>query len=152
MHMLCLEQEWLRVYIRETKDADLEDILLVERQAFNSDKEADLAKDLLADPTAKPLLSLMAFIEDQPAGHILFTKARLLNSPREIAVSFLAPLAVVPTFQRQGVGDSLVKKGLELLFKSGFKIGVCCGASVVLPSARICTSRQTRVRDALPDS
>jgi putative acetyltransferase len=120
--MLCLEQEWLRVYIRETKDADLEDILLVERKAFNSNKEADVAKDLLADPTAKPLLSLMAFIEDQPAGHILFTKARLLNSPREIAVSFLAPLAVVPTFQRQGVGDSLVKKGLELLFKSGFEL------------------------------
>jgi len=110
------------MYIRETKDADLEDILLVERQAFNSNKEADLAKDLLADPTAKPLLSLMAFINDQPAGHILFTKARLLNSSREIAVSFLAPLAVVPKFQRQGVGDSLVNQGLELLSKSGVEL------------------------------
>jgi len=120
--MLCLEQKWLHMYIRETKDADLEDILLVERQAFNSNKEADLAKDLLADPTAKPLLSLMAFINDQPAGHILFTKARLLNSSREIAVSFLAPLAVVPKFQRQGVGDSLVNQGLELLSKSGVEL------------------------------
>ena len=110
------------MYIRETKKADLEDILLVERKAFNSKKEADLAKDLLADPTAKPRLSLMAFIEDQPAGHILFTKACLLNSPREIAVSFLAPLAVEPKFQRQGVGNGLVKKGLELLSKSGVEL------------------------------
>jgi putative acetyltransferase len=85
-------------------------------------KEADLAKHLLTDPTAKPLLSLMAFIEDHHAGPILFTKARLLNSPREIAVSFLAPLAVEPKFQRQGVGNGLLNKGLEHLSKSGVKL------------------------------
>jgi putative acetyltransferase len=108
--------------IRETKGADLNDILFVEREAFNSDKEADLAKDMLADPTAKPLLSLMAFIENQPAGHILFTKARLLNAAREVAVSFLAPLAVIPKFQRQGIGGALVKKGLGLLSSSGVEL------------------------------
>jgi putative acetyltransferase len=100
-------------------DTDLNDILFVEREAFNSNKEADLTKNLLADPSAKPLLSLMAFIKNQPAGHILFTKAHLLNSPREFAVSFLAPLAVVPKFQRRGVGGGLIKKGLELLSRSG---------------------------------
>jgi putative acetyltransferase len=110
------------MYIRETKDADLNDILFVEREAFNSSKEADLTKNLLADPTAKPLLSLMAFTAGQPAGHILFTNTRLLGSPRKVAVSFLAPLAVVPKFQRQGVGGSLVKKGLELLSKSGVEL------------------------------
>ena len=123
----------MRMYIRETKEADLEDILLVERKAFNSKKEADLAKDLLADPTAKPRLSLMAFIEDQPAGHILFTKACLLNSPREIAVSFLAPLAVEPKFQRQGVGNGLVKKGLELLSKSGVELVFVVGHTSYYP-------------------
>jgi putative acetyltransferase len=104
--------------IRETTDADLNDILYVEREAFNSNKEADLTKDMLADPSAKPLLSLIAYIEDQPAGHILFTKAHLSSNP-EVAVSFLAPLAVVPKFQNQGIGGALVKKGLELLSKSG---------------------------------
>jgi putative acetyltransferase len=110
------------MYIRETEDADLNDILFVEREAFNSNKEVELTRDMLADPSAKPLLSLMAFIEDQPAGHILFTKACLLNAPRTVAVSFLAPLAVVPKFQRRGVGGSLVKKGLELLSKSGVEL------------------------------
>lgn len=105
------------MHIRETTDADLNDILFVEREAFNSIKEADLTKDMLADPSAKPRLSLIAHIEDQPVGHILFTKARLSNNPR-VAVSFLAPLAVVPKFQRQGIGGALVKRGLELLSKS----------------------------------
>jgi len=115
-----LEHQWrLHMYIRETGDADLNDILLVERKAFDSSREADLTRDLLADPIAKPLLSLMAVVEGQPAGHILFTAARLLGCSREVAVSFLAPLAVVPKFQKQGVGSALVKEGLERLAKLG---------------------------------
>ena len=107
------------MHIRETSDADLNDILHVESAAFDGGKEVELTRDLLADPSAKPLLSLMAFIDDQPAGHILFTAARLVNSSREVAVSFLAPLAVVPMFQRQGAGGSLIKDGLERLSRSG---------------------------------
>ena len=107
------------MHVGETGDADLNDTLLVEREAFSSSKEAELTRDLLADPTAKPLLSLMAFVEGEPAGHILFTAARLLGGSREVAVSFLAPLAVVPEFQRRGVGGSLIKEGLERLSKSG---------------------------------
>jgi putative acetyltransferase len=110
------------MHIRETNAADLNAILLVEREAFDSDKEAKLTKDLLADSTAKPILSLMAFVENQPAGHILFTKANLLGASREVAVSFLAPLAVVPKFQRRGVGGSLVKEGLERLSRSGVEL------------------------------
>jgi putative acetyltransferase len=42
----------------------------------------------------------------------------LTNNPK-VQVSFLAPLAVVPKFQRQGIGGALIKKGLEILSKSG---------------------------------
>jgi putative acetyltransferase len=80
------------MYIRETGDADLNEILLVEGAAFDSGKEVEL------------------------------TAARLVNSPREVAVSFLAPLAVVPKFQRRGVGGSLIKNGLERLVRSGMDL------------------------------
>jgi putative acetyltransferase len=109
----------LDMYIRETTDADLNDILFVERAAFNSDKEAQFTKDMLADPTAKPLLSLLAYVEEQPVGHILFTAARLSSPSRKVVVSFLAPLAVIPKFQRKGIGGILIKTGLELLSNSG---------------------------------
>lgn len=104
--------------IRETTPADLNDIIRVEKAAFKRDKEASLTVALLADPSAEPRLSLMAYIDDQPVGHILFTKGTLTNHPN-LAVSFLAPLAVIPKFQKQGIGKSLIKKGLELLAKSG---------------------------------
>ena len=83
------------MYIREANGSDLNDVLLVERAAFNSNEEAELVRDILADPSAKPLLSLIAFLNGRPVGHILFSKAHLLNNP-EVKVCILAPLAVVP--------------------------------------------------------
>ena len=128
-----MEQCGWRMYIRETKDADLNDILFVEHEAFSSDREAKLVKELLADPTAKPVVSLMAFIEVQPAGHILFSKARLLESSREVVVSFLAPLAVAPKFQRSGVWGRLVKEGVERLSKLGVDLVFVVGHSGYYP-------------------
>jgi putative acetyltransferase len=120
------------MYIRETNDADLNDVLFIECEAFNSTKEAELTRDLLADPTAKPLISLIAFVDSSPAGHVLFTKAHLTSNP-ELSVSILAPLAVVSSFQRQGVGEALVKKGLQLLTEANVDIVFVLGHPTYYP-------------------
>jgi putative acetyltransferase len=104
--------------IRETTSADLQDIVYVEHEAFHREAEPQLTKDMLADPSAEPRLSLLAYVDNQPAGHILFTHGYLTNNPK-IEVSFLAPLAIVPKFQRQGIGGSLIKEGLARLTKAG---------------------------------
>jgi putative acetyltransferase len=109
------------MHIRETIEADLNDILYVERLAFKRDIEAELTRDLLVDLTAEPRVSLLAYVEDQPAGHILFTNGHLSNHP-QVRVSFLAPLAVVPKFQKQGIGGALIKKGLEKLSELGIDL------------------------------
>jgi putative acetyltransferase len=118
--------------IKETTTADLNDILFVEREAFNSHIEADLTRDLLVDPTAKPILSLLAYVVDQPAGHILFTKMNISTAPN-VTGSLLAPLAVVPNFQRQGIGGALIKKGLELLSKQNIDIVFVLGHPTYYP-------------------
>lgn len=102
------------MYIRETTEADLNDILYVEKSAFIRDAEVELTRDLLVDPTAEPRVSLLAFVENQAAGHILFTNGHLTNYP-QVKVSFLAPLAVIPKYQKQGIGGALINKGLEKL-------------------------------------
>jgi putative acetyltransferase len=107
--------------IREATDLDLNDTLLVERAAFKKDGESNLTRDLLADPTAKPTLSLLAYIGAQPVGHILFTKATITTAPH-IKASILAPLAVIPEYQKQGVGGALIKKGLQLQEQSGIEL------------------------------
>jgi len=128
--------------IRQTNDADLNDILSIEQEAFSSNKEADLVREMLIDPSAKPLLSLIAIIENQAVGHILFTKARLLDNPKEISISFLAPLAIIPKYQKQGVGKKLIKKGLELLSKSGIDIVFVVGHPKYYPKHGFTTASQ----------
>ncbi len=118
--------------IRETTEADLNDILLVERAAFNRDAEVVFTRDLLVDPSARPLLSLLASVEGQPVGHILFSKATIVGAPN-IKASFLAPLAVIPKFQKQGVGGSLIKKGLELQTQTGTDIVFVLGHITYYP-------------------
>ena len=103
----------MQLNIRETSSSDLDDILFVEHTAFGHDEEAGLVRDLLEDPSAKPMLSLLAFKDDRAVGHILFTAAHLTGADNKVAI--LAPLAVVPEAQRQGIGGQLIKRGLELL-------------------------------------
>jgi len=47
--------------IREASASDLSDVLSVETEAFGRDEEALLVSELLADPSAKPVLSLLAY-------------------------------------------------------------------------------------------
>ena len=113
------------MHIREATESDLSDVLHVEEQAFGADKGSEiveLVNELLRDPSAMPLLSLIAVDNDKAIGHILFTKARITYSKRAISAAILAPLAVIPDTQSQGVGGQLVKEGLKVLSESGVEL------------------------------
>ncbi len=101
--------------IREASDSELNDVLRVENDAFGYDKEANLVKDLLGDSSAKPYFSFLAFSNDRAVGHILFTSAQLEGTQEDVSISLLAPLAVIPEFQKQGVGGKLIEHGLQHL-------------------------------------
>jgi putative acetyltransferase len=121
------------VAISEASTPDLEDVLAVEREAFGRDEEAGLVLGLLEDPTARPLLSLLAREGGRPVGHVLFTAARLKEVPGAARCALLAPLAVVPDAQRRGVGGRLVEVGLDLLARSGVELVFVLGSSAYYP-------------------
>lgn len=108
--------------IRPAGDADLSDILEIQRRAFGAEEEAALTAALLADPTAAPVLSLLAQKNGGPAGHILFTRARPASSRQPVAAALLAPLAVVPELQGQGIGGALIAAGLRDLSDAGVNL------------------------------
>ena len=105
--------------IRKALETDLNDVLEVERLAFGYDKEAELVRALLQDPSAEPLLSLLAFNDHRAVGHILFTAAQLSEAGDKVSIRLLAPLAIVPDAQKQGIGGKLVEQGLSMLGRSG---------------------------------
>lgn len=107
------------VRITEASAGDLEDVLQVERLAFGEEEVADLVRDLVDDRSAHPLLSLLAREGDRPVGHVLFTAARVEGASDAVTVSILAPLAVVPESQGQGLGGRLIEHGVRRLSESG---------------------------------
>ncbi|MGE3844228.1 MAG: GNAT family N-acetyltransferase [Vicinamibacterales bacterium] len=95
--------------IRDELPADIAAIREVNRQAFGQEQEGRLVDALRANGAA--LLSLVAVVDGSVVGHIFF-------SPLEVgAVSgaALAPMAVLPGYQRRGIGSRLVEGGLERL-------------------------------------
>ena len=72
-----------------------------------------------------PLISLVAVDNGQVVGHILFSPVALDDHP-DLRLMALAPMAVLPDRQRQGIGSLLVRSGLERCRESGI------GAVIVL--------------------
>lgn len=110
------------MHIRKATHLDSDKVLSVERLAFGNDKEAKLVRELLNDPSAQPVLSLLAFKGRKAVGHILFTAASLTQTKRAVPIAILAPLAVVPDSQKQGIGTKLIKRGLKLLYEAGIDL------------------------------
>ena len=111
--------------IRQSKDRELSDIAYIHEQAFGRDEGsaiADLVIRLLQDPSASPYLSLLAIDTDRATGHVLFTKARITSSTDSISAAILAPLAVIPEVQWQGIGGKLIAEGLRVLSDSGVEL------------------------------
>ena len=110
----------LKIQIRETNNKDINDIMVVEERAFGYVKEAQLTANLLRDETAMPTLSLLAFDGEKAVGHILFTRVyKDKMDTEQPLIHILAPLAVIPEYQKQGIGGLLINEGLERLKKNG---------------------------------
>lgn len=81
-------------------------------EAFGSPAEADLVEAIRASPGYRPGLSLVAVDEatDEVVGHVMISEASLRILPEgDRRIVMLAPLAVAPSCQRQGIGGSLVR-------------------------------------------
>jgi putative acetyltransferase len=63
--------------------------------------------------SVKPQLSLVAELDGRSVGHIFFSPVTLDRAPSCFSAAGLAPLGVTPAFQRQGIGSSLVRVGLQ---------------------------------------
>jgi putative acetyltransferase len=98
------------VIIREERRGDAERIREVNLAAFETSTEANLVDALRRQAT--PLVSLVAEDEPDIIGHILFSPVTLTGEPG-LTLMGLAPMAVLPSRQRQGVGSTLVREGLD---------------------------------------
>lgn len=105
------------VTIRKEKPEDIKQIHMVNERAFEAPEEARIVDDLREKcPDA---LSLVADDEGEIVGHIFFSPVEIESSGIVVKGMGLAPMAVRPDRQNQGIGSQLVRAGLEILEKQG---------------------------------
>jgi putative acetyltransferase len=107
--------------VRAATAADAGAIDAVHRDAFGGqgDEIVDLVRRLTRDPTAAPVLALVADDHGDVVGHVLFSAARVEPDPAGRRARILAPLAVATAAQGRGVGAALVGAGLAHLDTQG---------------------------------
>ncbi|MBM3470505.1 MAG: N-acetyltransferase [Armatimonadetes bacterium] len=110
--------------IRAEKPGDASQVRAVIEAAFGRSLEADIVAELRL--ASEDYLALVA--EDGTVvGHILFTPAVVELAGRRVVGMGLAPMAVLPDRQRQGIGSDLVRRGLEILRERGCPFVVVLG-------------------------
>jgi putative acetyltransferase len=109
--------------IRLKESADWQAIYEIYAAAFGQSAEADLVQSMQKDGDL--ILSLIAY-NDHPAGHIAYSHLRL-HEASAIKACVLAPLAVAPAFQKQGIAAALVRHSLERLRDDGYDLVVVLG-------------------------
>lgn len=103
------------IRIREEQPQDREAIRELNERAFGQPQEASIVDTLRRN--CDELLSLVALKEGHVVGHILFSPVIIESEGRKIRGRGLAPMAVSPEYQRQGIGSELVRVGIGRLEK-----------------------------------
>ncbi|MEG4497685.1 N-acetyltransferase [Microcoleus sp. F10-C6] len=111
--------------IRTEKPEDVEAVRNVNIAAFGRENEANLV-DRLRGIAAT--YSFVAVQSDRIVGHIFFSPVVVEGKcSRNLSILGLAPVAVLPEYQRQGIGTLLIQQGLEECRRSGFQAVVVLG-------------------------
>ncbi|MGH1432131.1 MAG: GNAT family N-acetyltransferase [Neptuniibacter sp.] len=115
--------------IRQSLETEKEQLRKLHLETFGEeegDSVSTLTIQLLEDPTAQPLLSLIAELNNQILGHVLFTKVSIEGDPAQGGY-ILAPLAVSQEYQRSGIGKKLIQTGLDKLKEQGAEFVLVLG-------------------------
>ena len=120
--------------IRKEETKDYEEIYEVVKRAFDSAEHADgneqdLVNELRTGGSYIPQLSLVAEENGKIIGHIMFTRAKVGT----VDVLALAPLSVLPEYQKKGIGTALIKEGHRIARQLGYRYSVVLGSEKYYP-------------------
>lgn len=124
------------IEIRQETKEDYEEVYNVVKIAFETAEhsdgnEQDLVVSLKNSSSFIPELSLVAIQDNKIVGYILFTKIKI-GQHEELA---LAPLAILPEYQKQGIGKKLIETGHTIAKKLRYHFSVVLGSEDYYPKS-----------------
>jgi putative acetyltransferase len=121
----------VRLLVRNEQPGDRQQVRKVNEAAFGRSDEADLTDGLRHEGVV--LLSLVAELDSQIIGHILFSRMSVETAHGPVAAVSLAPMAVLPDHQGRRFGSQLVLRGLAELRDQGERIVILLGHKEYYP-------------------
>jgi putative acetyltransferase len=118
----------MSIEIREDRVDDVVAVRDLNRRAFGQDQEGNVVDALRANGAA--LLSLVATLNDRVVGHIMYSPAVIAGRVKGAA---LGPMAVLPDYQRRGIGTKLIETGNRKLKDAGCPFIVVVGHADYYP-------------------
>jgi len=115
------------IAIRPEREGDYIVIHEINVLVSGRENEARLVKKIRERRGFIPELSLVAIKKGEVVGHILFSRITIQSKTGSFPALALAPMAVHPKFQDQGIGSKLVRHGLKCCRNQGHEIVVVVG-------------------------
>jgi len=103
------------IEIRKEIEKDFEEVFHLVSLAFENEAEAKLVEKLR---NVEPHISLVAEKDGKIVGHIFFSPMTFEDEKTNFLG--LAPMAVLPEFQNQGIGSKLIKEALRVCAEENF--------------------------------
>ncbi len=117
--------------IRKARAQDYGAIRRVHDLAFGQVDEGNIVAVL--SRTCHERVSLVAVSDGDIVGHILFSPVTVGAGERRIKGMGLAPMAVLPDFQNQGIGSLLVEEGIRQIKQTGYPYIIVLGHAHYYP-------------------
>ncbi len=125
--------------IRKEEEKDHQRVFQLTEEAFREMEHSDHQEQFLIERLRRsdafiPELSLVAEDENgRIAGHILFTKIKIVEGPESFESLALAPVSVKPEFQNQGLGGKLIMEGHRMAKELGYSSVILIGHEKYYP-------------------
>lgn len=117
----------MKLIIKQTSRDDFSITENITREAFWNVYKPGCSEHLILNKLRKSQsyikeLDLVAFYNDQIVGHIISTKAKVVDSQnKEYEVLCVGPLSVLPDFQKKGIGEKLMNQSIQYARKLNYR-------------------------------
>ena len=137
--------------IRTESSKDIGDIRRLNGLVFSGPVEGSIV-DAIRNRCPEAL-SLVAVEDDRIIGHIFFSPVSI-DGVNGISTMGLGPMAVLPEYQRKGIGTALITRGVKELEKSGCAMIVVLGHEDYYPKFGFVSASQHDLKcqwEGIPD-
>ncbi len=122
----------MSIHIRQEQPSDYPAVFALVEQAFRDLEISDHTEQFLVERLRNthafiPELSLVAEEDGKVVGYILLSKLKIQDSQQAYASLGLAPVAVLPEYQGQGIGAQLIEQAHRIAKGLGYTSVILVG-------------------------